>query len=61
LVSGATVGSGFFSATSSDVTISTAIESAVAEPNGCTSLNSSTSTTTDKCAIADAAMPVRMA
>lgn len=61
LVSGAGTGSGIFSATSSEVTISTAIGSAVAEPNGCTSLNSSTSTSTERCAIADAAMPVRMA
>jgi hypothetical protein len=42
------MGSGFFSGTSSDVTISTATGSAVAEPNGCTSLNSSTSTSTDR-------------
>ena len=61
LISGAGTGSGFFSAISSDVTISTAIGSAVAEPNGCTSLNSSTSTRIDRCAITEAAMPVRMA
>ena len=47
-------------ATSAGETISTAIGSAVTEPNGCTSANSRTIARTDRWPIADAAMPEPM-
>jgi hypothetical protein len=52
-------GSGAFSATSSGVTISTEIGSAVTEPNGWTSVKKITSIRNDKWASADAVMPER--
>src|SRR5205807_3812203 len=53
-------GSGSVVGTSSGVTISTAIGSAVTTPKGCTSVNRNTSASTDRWAIADAVMSVRM-
>src|SRR6266436_1789561 len=58
-ICGVGLGSGFFS-TSSGVTRSTAIGSAVTAPNGCTSLNRMISARINTCAIADTVTPVRM-
>jgi len=59
---GVGTGSGFFCsfcATCSGVTTSTAIGSAVTDPNGCTSASQTTSVRTVRWAIADAVSPVR--